>query len=202
MDARVAVLASGNGTNLQALLDHPTTAPWIALVLSDRPDAFALERARRAGVPTVTLHDASAPGALDRALADLLLERDIEAVVLAGFMRIVGPAFVRAFEGRILNVHPSLLPAFPGGHAVADALAYGAKVTGVTVHLVDERVDHGPIVYQEVVEVRDDDAWDALETRIHEAEHRLLPEALIALVEGRVKVDGRTVHVIGEPRGG
>jgi phosphoribosylglycinamide formyltransferase-1 len=199
MDARIAVLASGGGTNLQALLDHPTIGPWIALVLSDRPDAFALERARRAGVPTITLDNASAPAALDEPLAGLLRERGIDTVVLAGFMRIVGPAFVHAFDGRILNVHPSLLPAFPGGHAVADALAYGSKVTGVTVHLVDEEVDHGPIVFQEPVAIRDDDVWDTLEVRVHETEHRLLPRAVIALVEGRLKVDGRRVHVIGEP---
>ena len=199
MDARIAVLASGGGTNLQALLDHPTIRPWIALVLSDRPDAFALERARRAGVPTITLDNASAPAALDEPLAGLLRERGIDTVVLAGFMRIVGPAFVHAFDGRILNVHPSLLPAFPGGHAVADALAYGSKVTGVTVHLVDQEVDHGPLVFQEPVAIRDDDVWDTLEVRVHETEHRLLPRAVIALVEGRLKVDGRRVHVIGEP---
>jgi phosphoribosylglycinamide formyltransferase 1 len=201
MDARIAVLASGNGTNLQALLDHPTVGPWIALVVSDRPDAFALERARRAGVATITLRDASSPGAMDEPLAELLREHGIDTVVLAGFMRIVGSRFVRTFEDRILNVHPSLLPAFPGGQAVADALAHGAKVTGVTVHLVDEQVDHGPIVYQEPLAIRDDDVWDTLEPRIHEVEHRLLPKAVIALVEGRIKVDGRTVHVIGDPGG-
>jgi phosphoribosylglycinamide formyltransferase-1 len=201
MDARIAVLASGNGTNLQALLDHPTVRPWIALAVSDRPDAFALERARRAGVPTITLYDASSPRATDEPLAELLREHGIDTVVLAGFMRIVGPRFVRTFEDRILNVHPSLLPAFPGGRAVADALAHGAKVTGVTVHLVDEQVDHGPIVSQEPVAIRDDDVWDTLEPRIHEVEHRLLPTAVIALVEGRIKVDGRTVHVIGDPGG-
>lgn len=201
MDARIAVLASGNGTNLQALLDHPTIRPWIVLVLSDRADAFALERARRAGVATITLRDASTPGAMDQALAELMRQHGIDTVVLAGFMRVVGPAFVRAFDGRILNVHPSLLPAFPGGHAVADALAYGAKLTGVTVHVVDEHVDHGPIVYQQPVAIHEDDVWDTLEPRIHEVEHRLLPRAVIALVEGRLEVDGRRVRVIGEPGG-
>jgi phosphoribosylglycinamide formyltransferase-1 len=199
VDARVAVLASGNGTNLQALLDHPTTGPWIALVVSDRPDAFALERARRAGVAAVTYTGAGAPDAFGAPLAELLREHRIDAVALAGFMRIVGPAFVRAFDGRILNVHPSLLPAFPGGHAVADALAYGTKMTGVTVHVVDEEVDHGPIVYQEAIAIGDDDVWDTLEARVHDVEHRLLPKALIALVEGRLKLEGRTVHVIGDP---
>ena len=200
MEARVAVLASGSGTNLQALLDDLVIRPWIAVALSDRADAYALERARSAGVETIAYRaDSGGVAAFDRPLADLLLEREIEFVVLAGFMRIVGPAFVRAFEGRILNVHPSLLPSFPGGHAVADALAHGAKVTGVTVHLVDEEVDHGPIVFQEAVAIRDDDAWETLEPRIHAVEHRLLPAALRALVEGRLKVEGRRVHVLEEP---
>jgi phosphoribosylglycinamide formyltransferase-1 len=140
------------------------------------------------------------PGAaFDEELAAILVERDIEYVALAGFMRIVGPGFVRAFRGRILNVHPALLPAFPGAHAVADALAYGAKVTGVTVHLVEEEVDRGPVVFQEAVAIRDDDVWDTLEPRIHEVEHRLLPAALRALVEGRLKVEDRRVHVLEGP---
>jgi phosphoribosylglycinamide formyltransferase-1 len=200
VDARVAVLASGAGTNLQALLDDPVTRPWISLVLSDRAEAYALERARTAGVATIILRAVSdEPNAFDDALANLLRERDIGFVALAGFMRIVGPAFVRAFEGRVLNVHPALLPSFAGPHAVADALAYAVKITGVTVHLVDEEVDHGPIVFQEAVVVRDDDTWDTLEPRIHEVEHRLLPAALRALVEGRLKVEGRRVHVLDGP---
>jgi phosphoribosylglycinamide formyltransferase-1 len=117
-------------------------------------------------------------------------------VALAGFMRVVGSELVRAFDGRMLNVHPALLPAFPGAHAVADALAWGVKVTGVTVHLVDEEVDHGPVVFQEAVEVRSDDDWDALEARVHEVEHRLLPAAIRAVVEGRIHVDGRRVRVV------
>jgi phosphoribosylglycinamide formyltransferase-1 len=198
MGARVAVLASGSGTNLQALLDDAVIRPWIALVLSDRPEAYALERARAAGVATIAHRAGSGDDAtaFDAPLTDLLRGRDIEFVVLAGFMRIVGPTFVRAFDGRILNVHPALLPAFPGSHAVADALAHAVKVTGVSVHLVDDEVDHGPIVFQEAVAVRDDDTWDTLEPRIHEVEHRLLPAALRALVEGRLKVEGRRVHVL------
>jgi phosphoribosylglycinamide formyltransferase-1 len=200
MEARVAVLASGGGTNLQALLDDQVIRPWIALALSDRPEAYALERARAAGIPTIAYHAGSGGRrAFDEPFAKLLRDRDIEFVVLAGFMRVLGPAFVRAYEGRILNVHPALLPSFPGGHAVADALAHGVKVTGVTVHLVDEEVDHGPIVFQEALEIRDDDVWDTVEPRIHEIEHRLLPAALRALVEGRLKVEGRRVHVLGEP---
>jgi phosphoribosylglycinamide formyltransferase-1 len=112
-------------------------------------------------------------------------------------MKVIGAAFFEAYAGRFLNVHPALLPSFPGAHAVADALDWGAKVTGVTVHLVDEQVDHGPIVSQQAVPIRDDDDWDSLEVRIHEAEHRLLPAAVRALVEGRLKVEGRRVHVLG-----
>src|SRR4029450_4164776 len=123
-------------------------------------------------------------------------------VALAGYMRIVGPELVGAFADRILNVHPALLPAFPGTSAVADALAWGVKVTGVTVHLVDEEVDHGPIVLQEAIEVRPEDDPDALEGRIHEVEHRLLPAAVRALGEGRLVVEGRTVRVVrAAPRG-
>ena len=129
------------------------------------------------------------------AVRDALLERGIEIAVNAGYMRVLTGAFADAFEGRWLNVHPALLPAFPGAHAVADALAWGAKVTGVTVHLVDEEVDHGPIVSQQAIEVRDDDDWDSLEARVHEVEHRLLPAAVRALLEGRLLVDGRRVRV-------
>ena len=198
MDARVAVLASGQGTNLQALMDDPVVGPWIALAVSDRRDAPALERARARGVKAVFLDPAAYPDrpGYDRALRDLLESERIEYVALAGFMRIVGPEVVGAYSARMLNVHPALLPAFPGTEAVADALAWGAKVTGVTVHLVDEEVDHGPIVSQQAVELRDDDDWDSLELRIHLAEHRLFPGAVRALVEGRLKVEGRVVHVL------
>jgi phosphoribosylglycinamide formyltransferase-1 len=195
--ARVAVLASGGGTNLQALLDDPVVGPWIVLVVSDRADAHALERARSRGLEAAFLDPRGHPDrtAYDRAILELLRDRAVDVVALAGFMRVVGPELVRAFEGRMLNVHPALLPAFPGTQAVADALAWGVKVTGVTVHLVDEEVDHGPVVLQEALEVRPDDDWDALEARVHEVEHRLLPAAVRALVEGRIKVDGRRVLV-------
>jgi phosphoribosylglycinamide formyltransferase-1 len=197
MRARVAVLVSGGGTNLQALLDDPVIAPWIAVVLSDRHGVGALARAADRGVETLVLEPADHVDrdAYSEAVRDALLARDIEVVVNAGFMRILSPAFAEAFEGRWLNVHPALLPAFPGAHAVADALAWGVKVTGVTVHLVDEQVDHGPVVAQEALEVLDDDDWDSLEARVHEVEHRLLPAAVRALVEGRVEVEGRRVRI-------
>jgi phosphoribosylglycinamide formyltransferase 1 len=199
-EARVAVLASGEGTNLQALLDDPVVRPWVVLAVSDRASARALERARSHDVETVFIDPAAYDGraSFDRALLDVLRARSIDVVALAGFMRIVGSEVVRAFTGRMLNVHPALLPAFPGTSSVADALAWGVKLTGVTVHFVDEQVDHGPIVFQEAVPVLPSDDWDSLEERVHEVEHRLLPAAIRALVEGRIQIDGRMVRVLEE----
>jgi phosphoribosylglycinamide formyltransferase 1 len=195
MQARVAVLVSGSGTNLQALLDDPAIGPTIQLVVSDRPDVKALERARDRRVTTVVVEP---KGFADRAayteaLRDVLVGRGIDTVVLAGFMTILSGSFFAAFPDRVLNVHPALLPSFPGAHAVRDALTWGVKTTGVTVHLVDEEVDHGPIVLQEAIEVHEGDDWDSLEVRIQDAEHRLLPSAVRALLEGRLHVDGRFV---------
>jgi len=197
-EPRIAVLASGNGTNLQALLDDPVIRPWIAFVVSDRDSAVALARAEAHGVPfTIVRADAyPARSAFDDAMLEALRGAEVDHLVLAGYLRLLGPELVRAFDGRILNVHPSLLPAFPGASSVADALAWGSKVTGVTVHLVDEELDHGPIVSQEPVAILDGDDWDALEARIHEIEHRLLPAAVRALVDGRLLVEGRRVRVL------
>jgi len=194
---RVAVLASGKGSNLQALLDDPDVRSWVALVVSDREDAGALARAGDAGVATIFLDPKAHPSRpdFDRALLQVLELENIDVVVLAGFMRILSGEFVRAFEGRLLNIHPSLLPAFPGAHSVRDALEWGAKVTGVTVHFVDEEVDHGPIVLQEAVAIEPGDDEGSLHARIHEVEHRLYPRAVKLLVEGRVRIQGRTVVV-------
>jgi phosphoribosylglycinamide formyltransferase-1 len=198
--ARVAVLASGAGTNLQALLDDPVVGTWVALVISDRSDANALERARARAVEAVHVDPAGFAdrSAFDHALVETLRGHAIDTVALAGYMRIAGPEFVGAFRDRMLNVHPALLPAFPGTSAVADALAWGVKVTGVTVHLVDEQVDHGPVVFQEAIEIAPEDDRDSLEERVHEAEHRLLPAAVRALGEGRLVVEGRNVRVLQE----
>jgi len=192
------VLASGYGTNLQALLDDPVTRPWIALVVSDRDSAVALARAEAHGVATAIVDPARSADrpSFDAELLRVLRDADVGFVVLAGYLRLLGPEVVRAYEGRILNVHPSLLPAFPGASSVADALNWGAKVTGVTVHLVDEELDHGPILAQEAIAIADDDDWDSLEARVHAVEHRLLPAALRALVDGRVRIDGRRVRVL------
>ena len=203
MDARFAVLASGTGTNLQALLDHPLIGPSIALVVSDKQGTGALERARSRGVKSVVLEPGQyrAREDFDRALTTLLEDEAIEYVLLAGYMRILGGHTVRAFRDRILNVHPSLLPAFPGGHAVRDALSSGARTTGATVHIVDEEVDHGPVVLQEAVLVLPEDDEASLHRRIQEVEHRLFPRAALLLAEGRLKVEGRRVHVLGDDEG-
>ena len=200
MDARIAVLASGAGSNLQALLDDPTVGSCVVLVVSDRPDAFALERARGRGVRAVVLEPAhyGSRGEHDLALEHLLEEEGIEYVLLAGYMRVLGPSVVRAFDGRVLNVHPALLPAFPGAHSVRDALAWGVALTGATVHLVDEQVDHGPIVLQEAVPVLEDDDESALHARIQEVEHRLFPRAARLLIEGRIRIEGRRVRVLAD----
>jgi phosphoribosylglycinamide formyltransferase-1 len=204
VEPRIAVLASGQGTNLQALLDDPVVGGWVVLVVSDRAVAKALERARDRGILAAHLDPSgySDRASYDHALRMLLDEERVGYVALAGFMRMLGPEVVAAFEDRIVNVHPALLPSFPGAHSVSDALAWGAKVTGVTVHLVDGQMDHGPIVAQEAVPVLTDDDWDSLETRIHEVEHRLLPAAVRALVEGRLRVEGRAVRVVEEPADG
>ena len=201
MDARIAVLASGAGSNLQALLHDPRVGPSVVLVLSDRPNAGALEKARLHRVKAVILEPAHYPSreAFDHALCGLLEEEGIEYVLLAGYMRILGPEVIRSFPERILNVHPSLLPAFPGAHAPRDAIAWGAQLTGVTVHLVDEEVDHGPIVLQEAVAIMPDDDETTLHQRIQQVEHRLYPHAAALLATGRLKVDGRRVLIMEEP---
>jgi phosphoribosylglycinamide formyltransferase-1 len=197
---RVVVLVSGQGSNLQALLDaaaEPGSKMAVVLVAADRPEAYGLERARLAGVDVAVVRPADHPDrpAFDRALRDLVAAARPDAVCLAGFMRILGPDFVRAFPDRIVNTHPSLLPAFRGAHAVRDALAYGVKLSGCTVHLVDEQVDHGPVLFQAAVPVNDDDDEDRLHERIKRQEHRLLPAAVRLVAGGRVRVDGRRTTV-------
>jgi len=193
----VAVGVSGTGSNLAALLQAQRQGALggrVTFVFADR-DCPALGIARAAGVPTLLLRPAASPGqgAWDAALASALRTADVRVVALAGFMRVLGPAVLEAFRGRILNVHPSLLPAFPGGHAIPDALAARVTVSGVTVHLVDETLDGGPILLQEAVPVRPDDDEASLATRLHAVEHRLLPRAVALLAAGAVTVrdDGR-----------
>lgn len=206
MIKRIAILASGEGSIAQALLDASARGDLagaeVALVVSDRKGARVLERSVRAGVDTLIF---TSKGFADRtayseALAKELKNRKIAFICLSGFMKILAPPFIRAFEGRILNTHAALLPAFPGAHPVRDTLAWGAKMTGATVHFVDEDVDHGPIVLQEAVPVLPGDNEATLHERIKDAERRLFPEAVRLVVAGRTRIIGRTV-VIEEPQG-
>lgn len=198
---RIAVLVSGSGSNLQALLDaidgDPGFGGRVVVVGSDRADAFGVERAERAGIPTVVqaLVDHPDRETWEEALRRDLLQHQPEVVVLAGFMRVLSHTFVATWPGQVINTHPSLLPAFRGAHAVRDALEHGVKVTGVTVHLVDDQVDHGPIVAQRAVEVRPDDTEAALHDRIRAVEHELFPACVRLLCQARVVVDGRTVRL-------
>jgi phosphoribosylglycinamide formyltransferase 1 len=198
---RLAVLVSGSGTNLQALLDaigaDPDFGGEVVVVGSDRPDAGGLDRARAAGIATAVQTLAAHPDrhTWESALRAELETHSPEVVVLAGFMRILSGGFLAGWPDRVINTHPSLLPAFRGAHAVRDALAYGVRVTGSTVHLVDEQVDHGPIVAQRPVEVREDDTETALHERIKAVEHELLPACVKLLCHGRLEVHGRHVRV-------
>jgi phosphoribosylglycinamide formyltransferase 1 len=198
---RVAVLISGTGSNLQALLDqlHSSGGPIeIVGVASSRPDAPGLGRAERAGVETAVFAAAGYPdrGARDLALGDWLEARRVDLVVLAGFMEVLGTEFVRRFAGRIVNVHPALLPAFPGVRAIERAIEHGVKVTGVTVHYVDEDVDSGAIILQEALELPYPAAIAETEERVHGIEHRLLPRAVQLIAEGRVRLDPANPRVV------
>lgn len=195
---KIGVLVSGSGTNLQSIIDRcedgflPAT---IACVISNNENAFALERARKNGIPAICLKhtDFSGRSAYDAELINVLRAHGVELVVLAGFMRIITPGFIEAFPNAIMNIHPALLPAFPGLHAQRQALDYGVKVTGCTVHFVDAGTDTGPIILQATVPVESDDTEETLSARIRIEEHRIFPEAIRLFAEGRLKVEGRKV---------
>lgn len=193
---RIAVLISGTGTLLQSLIDDPNRDYEIAVVAADRP-APGLQRATAAGIPTLVVNPTDYPdrAAWSSALADLLADFHPDWVVSAGFMRILDATFLERFPQRVVNSHPALLPAFPGAHAVADALAYGVTVTGCTVHLVDSGVDTGPIVAQRAVTVAPDDDEDSLHERIKQVEWQLLPEVVNRLVAHGCTVNGRKVEL-------
>ena len=193
MSFRVAVLVSGEGTNLQAILDtvHGRDEIEVVGVGSSRPGAGGIERARAAGVETAVFSkaDYGEQAARDEALGDWLTARSVDLVVLAGFMEVLDPPFIRRFEGRVVNVHPSLLPSFPGIRAPEQALDYGVRVTGVTVHFVEEAVDAGPVILQEALPLRGDEDAEDLRRRLQEIEHRLLPRVLRLIASGAVSVD-------------
>jgi phosphoribosylglycinamide formyltransferase-1 len=193
---RIGVLISGRGSNLQALIDAQRMDHLgdgeIAVVISNTPGAFGLTRARLAGIPShVCPHQGKKRAEYDLELLAILKEKSVALVCLAGFMRLLSPGFIEAYRGRILNIHPSLLPAFKGLDAQQQACDYGVKWSGATVHLVDEDLDAGPIVAQEVVPVHDDDTAESLSSRILEVEHRIYPEAVRVILSGHYRIEGR-----------
>jgi phosphoribosylglycinamide formyltransferase-1 len=204
-DFRLCVLASGSGTNLQAIIDrlHGRATPGgatieVAGVASDKPAARALQRAREAGIETglFAAEEFADREARDAAMADWIESRGADLVVLAGYMQLLSAAFVARFRDRIVNVHPALLPSFPGLDAIGQALEHGVRVTGVTVHFVDEDVDSGPIILQRAVPVPADRDRGALEEAIHRIEHEIYPQAIAMIAEGRVRIDERNARLV------
>lgn len=200
MTLKLGVLISGSGTNLQAIIDACETGALdaqVAVVVSNHEAAFGLERARRAGIDAVfvdrAVHDS--PREYNAAIRDELRAREVDYVVMAGYMRLLGKQVLDFYPNRVLNIHPALLPSFPGAHGIQDAFDAGVKVTGVTVHFANENFDEGPILAQEAVRIAEDDTLETLEAKIHEVEHRLYPAALQLLAQGRVEIVGRKVHI-------
>jgi phosphoribosylglycinamide formyltransferase-1 len=196
---KLGVLVSGRGSNLQAIIDNieqGRLSAELAVVISDQADAYALERARKHNISGVHVSAKGYRGKrddYDALLVQELKRRGVELVCLAGFMRIITPTLIRAFPGRILNIHPALLPSFPGLHVQKAALEHGVKFSGCTVHFVDEGMDTGPIIIQAVVPVRDDDTEDSLSARILKQEHKIYSRAIQLYAEGRLRIDGRRV---------
>jgi phosphoribosylglycinamide formyltransferase-1 len=192
---RLAVFVSGTGTNLQAIIDARIPSIETVLVFSNNPGAYAVERARKHGIPCETLDNKryGSREEYDAQVLKVIEPYGADLIALAGFMRILSPMFVKAYKNRIVNIHPALLPSFPGINAARQALEAGVKYTGVTVHFVDEGVDTGPIIMQSVVPVRDDDDEASLLERIHGEEHRIYPEALRLVASGKFRIDGKRV---------
>jgi phosphoribosylglycinamide formyltransferase-1 len=196
---KIAVLVSGRGSNLQAIIDNiekGALSVELAVVISDQPDAFALERAKKHSIPAVHVSAKGLKGKrneYDALLVKELQKRSVDLVCLAGFMRIISPVLIKAFPNRILNIHPSLLPSFPGLHVQQKALDHGVKFSGCTVHFVDEDMDTGPIIIQAVVPILDSDTEDSLSERILKQEHKIYSRAIQLFAEGRLKIEGRRV---------
>ena len=197
----IAVFASGNGSNFQAIAEASIKGilkAELKLLVCDSPRAFVLSRAKKFKVQTFLINARDYPNKEDfedEIIRNLKAER-IDLIVLAGFMRILSPYFIRQYENRIINIHPALLPSFKGAHAIKDAFDYGVKLTGVTVHFVDEKMDHGPIILQEALRVRDKDSLESLEEKIHKLEHKIYSQAINLFLSGRLRIRGRRVHKI------
>jgi phosphoribosylglycinamide formyltransferase-1 len=197
----IAVFASGRGSNFSAIIkaaEKGNIKGKLGLLVCDNHEAGAISRARRAGVKVAVVlrKDFSSKKEFENKIIRSLKDNKIGLIVLAGFMRILSPEFVREFSGKILNIHPSLLPAFKGGQAIKDAFDYGAKLTGVTVHFVDEEMDHGPIILQGSIRIERTDTLESLEEKIHKLEHKLYPLAIELFLEGKLKISGRKVAVL------
>ncbi|MBL7157753.1 MAG: phosphoribosylglycinamide formyltransferase [Candidatus Omnitrophica bacterium] len=196
----IAVFVSGNGTNLEAIIDavsRDEIKAKIALVVSDNKDAYALERAKKAGIDTFILSSKGFKKRedYDKEIIKELEKKNIQLIVLAGFMRLMSGYFVKKYKHKIMNIHPALLPSFKGTHSIKDAFEYGVKKTGVTVHFVDEELDHGSIILQESVDVDENDTLDTLEEKIHKVEHKLYPEAIKLFTENKLKIEDRKVKI-------
>ncbi len=207
-EVRLGILASGRGSNLQAVIDaieNGSLSARVAVVISNKRDAEALERARRHGAPDVFVDPKPFTGqpegreAYDQALLAVLHKHDVELVLLAGYMKIVTPVLIKAYPDRMMNIHPSLLPSFPGLDVQQKALDWGVKVAGCTVHFVTDKVDEGPIIMQAAVPVVDGDTAETLSARILAQEHRIYPKAVQLFAEGRLAVEGRRVRILGGP---
>jgi phosphoribosylglycinamide formyltransferase-1 len=201
----IAVLISGSGSNLQAIIDASEKGEIpcsVGLVISNKADAYGLVRAKKHGIPTEVVDHREFPGReeFDAKLVEILRGSGAELVCLAGFMRVLTPVFVRAFPNRILNIHPALLPSFPGTHGPRQALSYGVRFSGCTVHFLDEGVDTGPVIVQAVVPVYDDDTEETLAARILVQEHRIYPMAIRLYFAGKLSLEGRRVKVTGESK--
>ena len=197
---KLAVLCSGRGTDLQSIIDaieNGYLAAEISIVLTDKPNVGALARAENAGIKNICVDRKNFASRAEFESEVLRHIEGVDLVILAGFMRILSADFVRRYEGRLMNIHPSLLPAFPGAHAHRDVLAYGAKISGCTVHFVDEGTDSGPIIMQAAVEVREDDTEETLAARVLEQEHKIYPQAIRLFIDGRLKIVGRKVEIGG-----
>lgn len=198
---RVAVFASGRGSDFQSLIDARDRGELdvdLVLLVCNRPGAMCIERAKRAGIDTFVLdHRGMEREEWEEAVEVELKKREVNFIVLAGFMRLLSASFVERWRNRIINIHPALLPSFPGVHAHRDALQYGVKVTGLTIHFVDEKMDHGPVIFQYPVWVKEDDTEETLSQRVLEQEHIWYPRVLQWIAEGRVTVEGRLVRVKG-----
>lgn len=196
----IAVFASGRGSNFGAIIRAAKKGKIkarLSLLVCDNPGAGAIGRAKRAGIKValVKREDFSNKQEFEAKIMEYLKESNIDLIVLAGFMRLLSPAFVGQYKGRILNIHPALLPSFKGTQGVKDALDYGAKVAGVTVHFVDEKMDHGPIILQRAVKIEEEDSLASLEAKVHKIEHQIYPEAIRLFAEGKLRFEARRVRI-------